>query len=156
MSDIVTCKVTGLAQLQKALEALPPKVARSLERKAIREPANIVAAAMADAAPDDTGLLREHFGVKITTKGFSKYGILGVKAFIGGKTAIYYPPEVFHKKLKQAMKVKWHATINTALHFLEFGTSKEPKRPFLSRAWESVKDEVLAKIVENLREALGL
>lgn len=156
MSDIVTCKITGMDEIQKALEALPAKLAKRIEKKALSDASSILVDKLVANAPDDSGLLREHFGVKLTTKGFSKYGALAVRAFVGGVSGNYYPPAAFHKKLKQAMKVKWNATINTAIHFLEFGSSKEPKRPFMSQSWDSVKDQVLAKIVSNLKEALGL
>ncbi len=155
MSDQVTVKITGLDKLQKALEQLPERAAKKIEGGSLKEAAQITLAEMRARVPKDTGLLSEHFGVRVVTKRMGK-GNLSARAFIGGITGVEYPPpETFRKKLKDKA-IHWKIYVNTALHFLEFGSVHERKRPFMSISWEATKDSVLAKFIDALKEALGL
>jgi HK97 gp10 family phage protein len=157
MPETVICNITGLDELQAALEALPKKVSRKIERGAMRDAAKIVVQELASEAPKDTGLVEEHFGIRITTKHLSKIGPTAMRALIGGITGIYYPPAEFHRKLKKNADPRdLRVSVNKALHYLEFGSRKEPKRPFMSRAFEAVKQTVLAKFIADLKDALGL
>jgi HK97 gp10 family phage protein len=145
-------EIKGLKELQKALEDLPLKVARRIDRGALKEAAQIVIKEMAARVPKDTGLASEHFGVKVTTKKMGKS--IAARAFIGGETGVEYnPPASFRKKLSEKA-LHWKIYVNTAIHFLEFGSSKEKPRPFMSISWEATKGSVLDKLTQALKEGI--
>jgi hypothetical protein len=41
-------------------------------------------------------------------------------------------------------------------HFLEFGTSKMAKKPFLTQGWETLKQSALDAIIQKLKDAIGV
>jgi HK97 gp10 family phage protein len=157
MSDTVTCKITGLDELQKQLEAIPRDVAAKLLRKDLREAAEIGRAEMSLLAPKDSGLLSEHFNIKTKVL---RQDIAAI-AYIGPDATIDYPlPDGTFKRLilNRAGKVKraiGRISVVTVCRFLEFGTSKMAKRPFMTQAFESTKQKMLDKIIAGIRESLA-
>lgn len=153
MSDTVTVEIKGLDELQKKLEQLPAEVTRPILRTVLRDAGNEVKEAFAAAAPHDTGFLSEHFRVRVSVR---KEDVQGA-AFIGTQPHADYPDRDggFRAKLNAATgKKTGRISVSSVAHYLEFGTKKMAANPFMSRAWETVKDAALNKIVEGIRDAL--
>ncbi len=158
MPNVFEFKITGGKELQAALEALPPKLAKKIERGALKDAAEITRSRAAADAPKVTGKLSENFIIRIVRRGMGN--ALAYRAIIGAQSGVYYNegelPPAFKKKVSAKYGHNVKQTIVMALSFLEHGTVKERKNPFFTRAWEATKDQVLAKIIQNLKEALGL
>jgi HK97 gp10 family phage protein len=154
MSDTVTVEIKGLDDLQRRLAALPTEVTRPILQDVLREAGNEVKAAFVAGAPHDTGFLAEHFRVRVSVK---KEDVQGA-AFIGTQPHADYPDRDggFRAKLSKALgKMSvGRISVSSVARYLEFGTRKMAANPFMSRAWESVKDNVLDKIVNGIRDAL--
>jgi HK97 gp10 family phage protein len=155
MSDEwVTVEVKGLSELQAKLEELPKKVADKGLRKALKAGGNVIRNAMVMLAPKDTGFLAEHFGTKIRIL----HTYLGGSAFIGPQGKVDYPAYAsgaynIKRKGGKIRKVG-RVAVATVARFFEFGTSKMGKKPFMTQAFESHKQEALDAIAEELRDAL--
>lgn len=142
MSDeFVTFEIKGLQELQTKLEGLEAKVARKGIRQALRAGANVIRTAMAANAPKDSGFLEEHIDIKTRLK--SDY--LAGSAFIGPNGKIVYPRKPGWPSRTAALVARW----------LEFGTSRMSKKPFMTQAFDTRKEEALEAITEKLRDALN-
>jgi HK97 gp10 family phage protein len=141
-------KIDGLDKLQDALLKLEPAKAKAALRGALKAGADPIKQDMAASAPYESGILEENIGVKLSTKGSSE---LRGAAFIGPTGKGKYPPQGGPgKKKRSAMPVA------TIARFLEFGTSKMAARPFMTQAFERQKGNALERIIQVLREKLGL
>lgn len=153
MNDAVTIKIQGLDELQKKLEELPRDVAKRGIRASLREGAKRIAEAMAAHAPRDTGFLALHFGIR--TKMFRND--LAGSAFIGPEGHIDYPEHGGYRTKENDRGKKYQvgriAVVRVA-RFLEFGTTKTAKQPFMTQAFEDQKESALAAIVGKLRDFL--
>jgi HK97 gp10 family phage protein len=154
--DDVTVEVKGLAELQQALEQLPTKFANRGVRAALNAGGNIIRNGMAALAPKDTGFLEEHFNVKLK---LLRGGLLGGSAFIGPNGKIDYPAyvsgayNIVRNAKNKAIKVG-RVAVATVARYLEFGTAKMAKKPFMTQAFETRKEAALAAITNTLRIAL--
>ncbi len=128
-------KVTGLDELQDKLNSLPVEFSRRALRTALRPAGLVFRDAIRSAAPRLTGWLAANVTVRAKTNeldegsvttSFSRKGKPG-----GNASAIY-----------EAL-------------YAEFGTVKEPARPFIRPAFESSKQTALDTFVERLRENLA-
>jgi HK97 gp10 family phage protein len=155
--DDVTVKIHGLDELQQALEELPYKVAKKGLRAALAEGAAPIQEAMVNLAPHDTGFLAEHFNVKFKMRSDSLAG----SAFIGPQGKIDYPAYVsgaYHivrNKAGKVVKKVGKIAVATVARFLEFGTHKMAKKPFMTQAYETEKEQALARITERLALAVA-
>lgn len=149
MSDdgYVSIEVKGLDELQKALEDLVDKDGNKYVRAAVNAGGNVVKDRIVQNAPKDSGLLADHID-KRTRK--QKGEALAISALIGPNSK-----EVIHKQAKGKTS-GLPRTAAAIAKMLEFGTKKMPKKPFMSQAWESSKQEALDALVAKLREKLGL
>lgn len=141
MADDITCEVLGLDELQQALEQLPDKVATKGLRAALKDGAAPVVTAMVAMAPKDTGFLAEHFNVKIK---LDRRGIAG-SAFIGPAGKIDYPAYMsgaynIVRNAAGRTKMVGKIAVATIARFLEFGTQKMSKKPFMTQAFETTKE----------------
>jgi HK97 gp10 family phage protein len=157
-------KITGGPELQKALEALPKKIADRVLRKALKESAVVVRNAMVDeapryAGPDNSipvGWLACHFGMRVK---IVKSDVAAM-VYVGPEGKIDYPDSSRIGGFKQIVDKhgKTHnigrISVASVARFLEYGTTKEKKNPFMSRAWESVKGKVLDIIVAAIRRGV--
>lgn len=153
MSDAVTVKISGLDELQKRLEELGPEVSRPILTTVLRDAGAVVEEAIVAAAPKDTGFLSEHFRTRVRVQ---KEDVQGA-AFIGPAPHADYPNRDggFRKKLSGALERQvGRIGVSSVARYLEFGTRKMAANPFMSRAWETVKDRALDKIVDGIRDAL--
>ena|SRR5215469_14801679 len=83
MANEVEVKITGLDEIQKALEELPRQVARQIVRRTLREAGNIVKKKMVELVPRDSGLLSKHFKVSTKLLGKKTDGDIGGRVFVG-------------------------------------------------------------------------
>jgi len=150
--DAVTVKITGLAELQKALEEVPKEVSKKVLRKSLTAAAKVVREAMVDHAPKDTGFLEDHFNIKFK----SHKRDIAASAFIGPDGKAVYP-----KQLPKGMQGPNAANsrqrtikVVSVARFLEFGTSKMGAKPFMTQGFENAKDNALEIIIDGIKDAL--
>jgi HK97 gp10 family phage protein len=150
---IVWVKITGLRELQNALEECRDGVGKQILKQALGAGGDVVCDAMVAEAPKETGFLSEHFNKKIRTRGETVGSI-----FIGPKGKVDYPnlDGKYVKKMNSRGKMYKAGRISVAsvARFLEFGTTKMKKNPFMTRAWEAVKSNAMNAMIDKLREAL--
>jgi HK97 gp10 family phage protein len=156
MAGDFTCEVKGLSELQEALEELPKKIADKGLRSSLKLGAAPVKQGMVSLAPKDTGFLSENFGVRVK---ISRDGVSG-SAFIGPQGKVDYPAFLSgaYRIVRNAAgkaKKRGKIAVATIARFLEFGTSKRSKHPFMTQAFESNKDEALQGIVAGLTDAVN-
>lgn len=153
--EFVTVEIKGLDELQKKLEELPVKVARRGLRTTLYRAAQVVVNAIVSLAPKDTHFLSEHFNRRVSIR---KDELAG-SAFIGPAGKVDYPAyasgayNIKRGKNGKARKVGRIAVASVA-RFLEFGTSKMAKKPFMTQGFETSKQAALDKIIEGLSEAV--
>ncbi|HET6145186.1 MAG TPA: HK97-gp10 family putative phage morphogenesis protein [Candidatus Acidoferrales bacterium] len=87
MADAITCQIKGLDELQDKLESLGKNLANKILRGSLKDAGNVIKDEMAVRAPKDTGLLSEHFNVKVSVKRDD----IAASAFIGPDGSIDYP-----------------------------------------------------------------
>lgn len=153
MADAVTVNITGLDELQRKLESLGPEITRPILQTTLREAGELVQEAIVADAPRDTGFLAEHFRVRVRVQ---KEDIQGA-AFIGPAPHADYPNRDggFRQKLEKGLeRAVGRISVASVTRYLEFGTRKMSANPFMSRAWETVKERALDKIIDGIRDAL--
>lgn len=167
MADIVSVNITGLKELQEALQEAQPKQARLAMRIALSAGGGTVKNAMQQTAPVEVagqhpGFLRDHIKVKTIVK---NGGLTGTA--LVGPTKDPYPSRVGKLgtvtlktgsgKLVSFLSAKaGQVTAALVAKFLEFGTSKMSKHPFLTQAYESSKQDALDRIIRKLKDGLNL
>lgn len=141
MADIVTVKVQGLDELERKLYELPTKLAKKYVRKALRAGARVWRDEIRQTAPKRTGWLASQVAVTTSIRGSELEG----SAHIGVRKK-QDPARVGHEQHTPgaADEARW----------AELGTSKQPARPFMRPAFDSKKDEVLARFAAVLKEGL--
>jgi HK97 gp10 family phage protein len=123
---VTELKLEGIENLITEVEKLGQAGSR-IENTALKEAGEVVRQAIEQEAPQKTGTLKK----SIKTS--------GVKGRDGGKHVEVGPgKEGFYGK------------------FVEFGTVKMRANPFMSRGYETSKDEALATIERELKKGLGL
>ncbi len=163
MSDNpVTVKISGLDELQKVLQEKLPADAKKAVRIALSAGGGDVKRAMVANAPveeggEHAGFLRDNIRVK--TKLFRND--LAGYALVGPTTAVYpdragKPGQVTIKGKTFFSKHAGQVTAARVARFLEFGTSKMSKHPFLTQAFEGSKQTALDHIISKLKEVLKL
>jgi HK97 gp10 family phage protein len=151
VADDVTVEVKGLAELEKALEELPKKVVQRGMRKALKAGAVPVQNGMVTGAPKATGFLAKHFSTKIK---LGSDGLSG-SAFIGPDGKMDYPAYLsgaynIIRNAKGKVKKVGKVAVASVARFLEFGTSKMSKKPFMTQAFENNKMAALDNITNSL------
>jgi HK97 gp10 family phage protein len=162
MSNPVTCKISGLDELQAKLEALEENVAKKGMRGALKEGGAVVREQMENRAPDHTGFLRSHFNTKTSMRGRNE---LAGSVFIGPDNAVY-PKHLASRVLSDTLRLtkkaqkaflknfKGRISVVSVCRYLEFGTSKMSAKPFMVAAFKSVTSKALAAVTKALREAI--
>jgi HK97 gp10 family phage protein len=163
MSDLVTVKISGLDELQKRLEEIPEDLRKKGMRTALSAGADIIRDGMVELAPKDTGFLAEHFNIKTSVKNGGMTG----QAFIGPAGKIDYmemgsvharTPTGRWKKRKGQFVMEAgmvaRISVEAVARFLEFGTSKMAKRPFMTQTFETKKGNALDAMIGKLRDWL--
>jgi HK97 gp10 family phage protein len=137
MSDALTVKLVGMEELQRKLETMPRAIARRLLRDAILSAATLWKDEMKLRAPK---LYEDKIGKggKRYRKAFFLSDTIQVKVAVNGdlEAVAKIGPE----------RKAFYST------FLEFGTKKMRAQPFIRAAYESMKNAVLARFVEEGRK----
>jgi len=155
MSDDVTVNIRGLEDLQRKLEEIGHNVAKRGVRQALRAGAVPVREAMAAAAPKDSGFLSEHIDIKTR---MDKDELAGA-AFIGPNSKAVYPRGEVARELARKLGNRFARGTKqyfawVVARFLEFGTRKMAKKPFMTQGWETSKQSALDAIIQKLKDNL--
>ncbi|WP_244282032.1 HK97-gp10 family putative phage morphogenesis protein [Maledivibacter halophilus] len=119
-------KVEGMENLLAEIEKLGQKGSR-IENKALREAGDVVKESIKKEVPVRTGKLKQSI---TASRVKTKDGVKRVE--VGPDKDGYYGK------------------------FVEFGTVKMKANPFMSRGYETSKEEAMEAIEKNLKEGLGL
>lgn len=119
-------KLEGMENLLAEIEKLGQKGSR-IENKALREAGDVVKDAIEKEVPVRTGKLKQSI---TASRVKTKDGVKRVE--VGPDKDGYYGK------------------------FVEFGTVKMKANPFMSRGYETSKEEAMEAIEKNLKEGLGL
>jgi HK97 gp10 family phage protein len=150
MSNIVTFKLSGADELARKLETLPPAIARRIIRTSLRHAVDPWRQQMISRVRRGWHVFSstrvKAKSVRGTYGGRSReYGVIArnirIRAQIGaggfeGSAAVYPSSRAFWSK------------------FLEFGTRKMQRFPFVVPAFESGKSQVTALFIADVREQL--
>lgn len=161
--NVVELKIKGLDELQRRLERIGKKVATNIFRVALRKAGRLIVNAFVTNAPRyvgppnkgvPVGFLAEHFGTR--TK-IIRDGIAG-SIFVGPEGKIDFPDRTgeYRKKIDRHGKSSnvGRVSVASVARFLEYGTVHEKKNPFMSRAWESVKQQALKVVIDAIKDGL--
>ena len=143
MAEVVSVKVTGLAELQKNLEQIPPKIAKGVLRRGLAAGARVFQNEMKIRAARATGFLIEHIAIRVRARGDDLQGIALV-----GPTKSDYP----RRNAERGGKGRTISAATVA-RFLEFGTSKMKARPFIRQSFETKKNAALDAFVDAAKAA---
>lgn len=119
-------KLEGMENLLAEIEKLGQKGSR-IENKALREAGDVVKESIKKEVPVRTGKLKQSI---TASRVKTKDGVKRVE--VGPDKDGYYGK------------------------FVEFGTVKMKANPFMSRGYETSKEEAMEAIEKNLKEGLGL
>lgn len=162
MSDIIEFKITGLDELQKTLEEVAPNEARLAVKIALSAGGGDVKNAMQSACPieqdgENSGFLRDNLKVRTTVHrdGLSGIAIVGATQAVypgrAGKLGRVSFKTVTGRLVKFMSKTAGQVTASRVARFLEFGTSRMAKHPFITSAWESSREQAKNHVIEKLR-----
>jgi HK97 gp10 family phage protein len=127
----VNCSVTGLDELERMLNDLAPKAAKTAMRRAVRDGMEIFQAAAEGKAPRASGELADNINIKTTAGGGDGDTTTGsIEAIVGPGKQQYYGL------------------------FQEYGTRYQPAQPFMTPAYEENKDKVLETFVSDLKDEI--
>jgi HK97 gp10 family phage protein len=153
MSAIVTVKIKGLNELHRALLQLPIEVQGNPLRAAVAAGARLIQKEAIDQAEKyhDTGTLEKNIVIMRSRRrsiGRSEYavGVKRVKRAYANTAKNRRAGRVGKKYSAEGDAFYWR--------FLEFGTSKMPKKPFLVPAFESKKMASIEVIKTKLASAI--
>jgi HK97 gp10 family phage protein len=129
---MVTFKVSGFAELERALRALPKEAFQvNAVRSAMKRAAQPTAELASATAPVDWGDLEASVAVRSTPKRDRQFDVqIGIGAAKRGKEAAF-----------------WGL-------FQEFGTAHHPAQPWLRPAWDATKDQVRDALGDELWKAI--
>lgn len=156
MENPVTVKVSGLKELEKALEQETPKRVKDIIKPALAEGANIILELMKSFVPKDTGFLLKNLSVKFSVKGSAVKG----SAFVGPRGKVDYPLPggTYAEKInKRGRKYKsGRIPVVAVAKFIEFGTATQQPRPFMTQAFEAGKTKAMNAVIAAIQRALRL
>lgn len=127
---MITSKLTGLEETQRAIRGLGEFGSHEVMLAAIKPSANELAEKMRSTIPRRTGLTAED--IKVRESSDSKDGGK-VELQVGGGRGS-----------------RGRAFI---MRFMEFGTFNQPARPFMRPAWDQVRGHLIADVTARLRPA---
>ena len=104
-------------------------------------------AAMVQLAPYDTGFLAQHFGMRTRVMQHD----VAATAYVGPEGRIDYPRRGTGKDGKSKGRT---VSVETVARWAEFGTTKQGKNPFMTRAFEMEKQGAMDAMIEEIRKAI--
>jgi HK97 gp10 family phage protein len=134
-------EVEGMAGLRDALNELKFRAAKNAITLASRHAAKIIQAEAQAAAPVGDVAHKTYKG-RLVAPGFLKRGINVAVRYLSRKGAVL-------------AKIGPRREAFYGTQFLEIGTSKMPKQPWLVPAYEAKKDEAVQVFVTTLRAAIA-
>ena len=137
MVDGVTLKVEGLAELERKMRAIGPKLARTALRSSLNTGTQIIKKDAQARAPVKTGLLASR---AIYVKRTKEKGSATKEVYIVGVRQ-------GHKEQKRDRDAYYWK-------FIEFGTKFIPAVKFLQSAFESKKYQAFGRIKQKLKDNL--
>lgn len=158
----VSVKVSGLAELNKALGKLPKATARNVLVRTLNKAAEPMAEEARRLAPVKTGKLRDSIMVSARVKntiGNSRYSaamraglgkeaaraaLLAARKANKGKGSF---AEVFVGPARGGGVIRY-------AHIIEFGAADRAPQPYMRPAWETTKDAMLGTIKTELRNEI--
>jgi len=163
MADDISFEIKGLRELQKAFEELAPKVCNKGVRDALKAGSAPIQTGMYTNAPryaggrdyPPVGWLASHFSTKIHIS----HDLVKGSAFIGPQGKIDYPMyasgafKIVRNAKGKIFKIG-RIAVATVARFLEFGTKKMSKKPFMTQSFEANKTAALERIIESLSETV--
>ncbi len=167
MANAIEVNITGLKELQDALERLPKKVAASEVRSVLRKAGQQYLDQVMIEAPlvkrpdarEPVGFLRANFTIAYHSIKNNIAGVVRIGATPGKDFPLasgnYKERAVRKGKVVKILQVG-SMSVASVVRFLEYGTVKMAKFPFMSRSWELTKDGMLQTIVDGLKAKLGL
>lgn len=162
MANPVTVNIKGLDELQAKLEALDTNVAKKGLRTALKDGGKVIQKQIELRSPDRTGFLRKHFNTKISMRGHED---LAGAAYVGPDKAVY-PKDLGERELTETLHMpkkdqkrilkehKGRISVISVCRFLEFGTTKMPKKPFITAAFKSVGQNAIDAVIKAIKEAI--
>jgi HK97 gp10 family phage protein len=151
--DEIEFKITGLKELQEKLERLPPKAAKDALRTGLAAGIFLWQQEMEWRVRKHTGFLSFHIIARIIIRGSELMGIASV-----GPERIDYPDRgggYRKKKIKGRLRDVGRIPASRVASFLEFGTRKMQKKPFIRESFEARKMEVLDEFIIETKAALA-
>lgn len=143
---IPSIKLSGMRELQTALEKLPKELRRTAESAALRggmEPVRKAAKGNL-AKSKDTGLLQSALGLTVrkTRKG-------QLTARVGARSG-------FKKSVtRKGRKKPEMADPTKYAHLVEYGTSRAPAQPFIRPALDSSQDQITDGLAKGYAKGLA-
>ena len=149
-------EITGFEAVQKKLEKAGAQAGyMALARKGADEGGEIMLRALQDNVPYDTHWLQKHLDKKVKVRG------LNVTASVGPMANLDYPfrAGLVHFKtkfLKGGTKARLvgRIAVLTVARYLEFGTSKMPAIGWMSKTFDSIKEQVVTRVTATIQEGL--
>lgn len=149
---VSTMKLTGFAELAAALRELPERVARNGLRAAVNAGASVIKKQVIDSAPKLTGALKANTFQKQIRE---KSGPMTQTFYVGVRNGLAkYANNKANKQAGRAGKIYKNAGSTFYWRFNEFGTSKQPARPFIRPAFEAQKENAVTAIGAKLDERI--
>ena len=147
-----TMQLTGFKELAAALRELPERLARNGLRAAVNAGAGVIKKDAISKAPQDTGALKANFYQKQIRE---QSGPMQQTFYVGVRKGVAkYANSKANKRAGVAGQTyknggsTWYWLIN------EFGSSKQPARPFLRPAFETQKENAVTAIGQKLDERI--
>ncbi|MGO9641167.1 MAG: hypothetical protein ACLP1Y_07685 [Candidatus Acidiferrales bacterium] len=158
--DTIELKISGLDQLEHALEELPPKAARRAMKEAMFMAPQIWAEEMRAtverySGPDPgipPGYLAEHIGTatRVAGDGLSAITLVGPERGDYPDRGGGFRTKSYKKGTRQVGRIR----LSSVAGYLEFGTRRSQPFPFIRAAFETGGRLVLDKFTSDLRNTL--
>lgn len=153
----VTCEVKGLKELAEALNLMPKKLAGRALGAAVKAGAVLVRDAARAMAPVDTGAAKK--SIMAWRKRGSRPDNIGYQVGVTLKKKWPRTKAVKMSGWKRFWTGEHRQSITKVQpaywwRFNEFGTSRQPARPFLRPAWDQRSGQALALIKMMLSKAV--
>jgi HK97 gp10 family phage protein len=149
-------KLTGFKELQAKLDQLGADVSRKVVQPVLGDWGEETADAFFEAAPKETGFLREHFKWARAKMFSGKYGVIAGTVRVGPTNAVY-PLKTKNVNGQEIQPKRGHKrTAQMVASWIEFGTARKAANPFMRGTMIKKGDYLIAKLGQLLKDALGL
>lgn len=144
-------RIEGLAELAKAMRELPERVARNGLRAAVNAGASVIKKEAIAKAPELTGALKANLYQKQIRE---QSGPMQQTFYVGVKNGVAKYAKTAANRRAGKVGVYKNAGSTWYWFLNEFGSSKQPARPFMRPAFETQKENAVAAIAKKLDERI--